>query len=272
MTNNIVALTGILAVVEQDGVLVVDSRLIAERLGIQHDSFLKTTRKHREKIESKFGQIRFQVGTVQNSVGAINEVTFALLTEPQANILMTLSRNTEQVVDCKLELVNAFEKAKQVVKTVIPALSEELQKLQLQNENMVLELKIHEARQKTIAAAGFLSLTAPALVEAIMFPGVTVVEKVEHIDRTVIVDRVGNVLSQLDGIGITQIQKQFGFTSTKAAWAWLESIGFGKTSGHWQEEMVAHSTPKLDRSMLAGLREKFAAHKGDRQVLLGESR
>ena len=70
-------------------------------------------------------------------------------------------------------------------------------------------------------------MSAPAIAEAILLPGVTVIEKVEHIDRTVIVDTSGRVVSQLDGVGITSIQKQFGFKSTKAAWAWLESIGYG---------------------------------------------
>lgn len=154
--------------------------------------------------------------------------------------------------------------------TVIPAMSEELRKLELQNKNMELQLKVYEAQQKTLSAAGLKALSAPALVEAIMLPGVTVIEKVEHIDRTVIIDRGGSVVSQLDGIGITSLQKQFGFKTTKAAWTWLESIGFGKESGHWQDEMTAHTTAKLDRSALTVLKQKFSQHFGDRQKLLGE--
>ena len=40
-----------LTVQDHQGVLVVDSRLIAERLGIQHESFLKTIRKYRERSQ-----------------------------------------------------------------------------------------------------------------------------------------------------------------------------------------------------------------------------
>jgi anti-repressor protein len=195
---------------------------------------------------------------------------YCLLNEAQSNFVMTLSRNSDQVVRCKLSLTQAFERAKSVIKTVIPAMSEEIQKLQLQNENMKLELEVHKERQRTLSAAGLMALTAPALVEAIMLPGVTVIAKAEYIDRTVVVDKNNRVLSQLDGIGITSLQKQFGFKSTKAAWEWLESIGYGKHSGHWQEEMTAHTTPKLDRSVMQELKEKFAAHHGDRQKLLGE--
>ena len=154
--------------------------------------------------------------------------------------------------------------------TVIPAMSEELQKLAMLNENMKLELQVHEARIRSLSAAGLMALTAPALVEAIMLPGITVIEKIEHIDRTVIMDRSGYVVSQLDGIGITSIQKQFGFKTTKAAWTWLESIGYGKESGHWTKEMTALETAKLDRSVLSHLKQKFAQHNGDRQTLIGE--
>jgi len=154
--------------------------------------------------------------------------------------------------------------------TVIPAMSEEMRKLELQNKNMELQLKVQDATQKTLSIAGMMSITAPAVVEAIMLPGITVIEKVELVDRTVILDRNGQVVSQLDGIGITALQKQFGFKTTKATWDWLESIGYGKESGYWQKEFTAHPTAKLDRSVMTTLKQKFAQHFGDRQKLIGE--
>lgn len=99
-------------VVDSGGVLVVDSRLISERLGIQHETLMRTVKRHQTRIEQKLGHLRFEVGTVTNSVGAVNETIYTLLTEPQATVVMTLSRNTEQVVECKFDLVQAFEKAK----------------------------------------------------------------------------------------------------------------------------------------------------------------
>lgn len=99
-----------------DGKLVVDSRLIAERLEVQHESFMRTVGKYKARIEAKFGHLRFETGTVRNSVGAVNRVIYVLLTEPQAGALMTLSRNTDRVVECKLELVEAFERAKELLR------------------------------------------------------------------------------------------------------------------------------------------------------------
>lgn len=152
--------------------------------------------------------------------------------------------------------------------TVIPAMSEDMRKLELENENMKLKLQVYEAQTRALAAASSLAIVAPAIAEAIVCPGVTIIEKVEHVDRTVVVDYSGQIISQNDGIGITAIQKQFGFSSTKKAWEWLESIGYGKNSGYWKPETTAHDTLKLDRAALKDLKSKFS--KGSRQRLIGE--
>ncbi|NEZ64647.1 hypothetical protein D0962_17940 [Leptolyngbyaceae cyanobacterium CCMR0082] len=100
------------------GELVVDSRLIAERLGIEHRSFVRTTKKYQPRIEKRFGHLRCEITTVKNSVGAENEAIHYLLTEPQATSLMSFSKNTEEVIECKLDLVEAFEKAKTALKSL----------------------------------------------------------------------------------------------------------------------------------------------------------
>lgn len=59
----------------------------------------------------------------------------AFLTEPQATLLMTYSRNTEQVRQCKRQLVKAFEKAKLVLSSAVELRVVELeQKLAAQSE------------------------------------------------------------------------------------------------------------------------------------------
>jgi len=45
------------------GVLLVDSRLIAQRLEIQHDNLLQTVQEYQTVIEEAFGVILFQTGT-----------------------------------------------------------------------------------------------------------------------------------------------------------------------------------------------------------------
>jgi phage regulator Rha-like protein len=101
----------------EDGALVVDSRLIAERLGVNHsDWYRNIVIKYQTETEQAFGHLRFENDTVTNSVGAVNTVKFALLTEDQATFLMTLSRNTPEVIACKQDLVIKFSRAKQLLK------------------------------------------------------------------------------------------------------------------------------------------------------------
>ncbi|WP_228059642.1 Rha family transcriptional regulator [Plectonema radiosum] len=101
-----------LDVTKYDGVLVVDSRLIAQELGIKHKNFLATLNKYIDEIEEDWGQVAFETETVTNSVGASNYLKYALLNEQQATLLMTYSRNTDPVRRCKRQLVKAFDKAK----------------------------------------------------------------------------------------------------------------------------------------------------------------
>ena len=103
-----------LNVTKYKGALVVDSRLIAQELDIKHKNFLATLNKYIDEIETDWGQVAFETETVINSVGASNCVKYALLTEQQATLLMTYSRNTFQVRQCKRQLVKAFDKAKEI--------------------------------------------------------------------------------------------------------------------------------------------------------------
>lgn len=128
-----------LQVTEQNGDLVVDSRLIAIRLNIQHETFMRTIKKYESKIEKRFGCIRFEIGVPESPTG--NPPKYALLTEDQATTLMTFSKNTDEVVECKLDLVAAFSEAKQIIQSVIPAQNDRLRELELINENMRLEIQ-----------------------------------------------------------------------------------------------------------------------------------
>jgi phage regulator Rha-like protein len=96
-----------------DGFLVVDSRLIAERLGIEHENFIGNIKKYQIQAEQAFGFLRFQTGEIQ---GRGRPSEYAFLTEEQATFYMTLSRNTPEVVQCKIELVQKFIEAKSLLR------------------------------------------------------------------------------------------------------------------------------------------------------------
>ena len=116
-----------LTVTERNGTLVVDSRLVAQELGIEHHTLLKTIDKYSARLETK-SPLRFEVDMVKRIQGGGSPTRYAWLDERQATLLMTYSRNTQQVLDCKDALVDAFVKAKQL----IPAQSQEIERLKLE--------------------------------------------------------------------------------------------------------------------------------------------
>jgi phage regulator Rha-like protein len=93
-------------------ILVVDSRLVATDLNIEHESFVRTIDSNKTIIESSFGILR---SDSDNKRGAGRPEKFFWLTEEQSTFLMTLSRNTPEVILCKANLVKAFFEARDIL-------------------------------------------------------------------------------------------------------------------------------------------------------------
>ena len=89
-----------LSVIERDGILVVDSRLIALDLGIAHKSLLETLDDYIDRIETAFGVVRFETEKPPKGSKGGRPERVAYLTEDQSTLLMTFSRNNPRVVDC----------------------------------------------------------------------------------------------------------------------------------------------------------------------------
>ena len=100
MSSNPLALTVI------DGTPLVDTRIIATGFGVQHQNTRELVDKYSEKFQS-FGSLRFETEVKKREIGATQE-KFYLLNEDQTYFLLTLTRNTAQVVDLKQRLVMAF--------------------------------------------------------------------------------------------------------------------------------------------------------------------
>jgi len=134
-----------------DSVNVVDSRLIAQELGIQHESFVKTIKTYKERLEKR-GVLRFEIGKPSKGSSGGRPETFYWLNERHCIFLVTLSRNTEQVVELKDKIEESFYQAKQFIlsqlktpQTYLEALKalvateEEKEILKLQNEQLEKE-------------------------------------------------------------------------------------------------------------------------------------
>lgn len=92
----------------------IDSRIIAEKLGIEHRALLQTIVKYQPEL-THFGAVAFEMQPLPN--GGI-PTRYALLNENQSIFLATLSRNTQKVVRFKMWLTAEFSKHRIDVKPV----------------------------------------------------------------------------------------------------------------------------------------------------------
>ena len=105
---------------EQNGVLLVDSRLLAQELGIQHRSFYqKLILKYQQEIEEDWGFLRFEIAKIAEASQRGRPEKYAYLTEQQSYLILTYSKNTVQARQCKRNLVKAFDEAKKLIQEVI---------------------------------------------------------------------------------------------------------------------------------------------------------
>lgn len=101
------------ALQEWHGEMRVDSRLMAEGLGIQHESVIKTLSAYADDF-AQLGVFRFEIGKPGAGSRGGRPEQYAFLNEDQAYLLLTYSRNTAKVRELKLKLVLAFREARQL--------------------------------------------------------------------------------------------------------------------------------------------------------------
>ncbi len=91
----------------------VDSRDMASSLDNGHRAVVALIDKYLPQFQ-KFGKVLFEKAALPASRTGQSE-RYALLTEDQSYFLLSLSRNTERVVDLKVRLVKAFREARLAV-------------------------------------------------------------------------------------------------------------------------------------------------------------
>ncbi|TAE74950.1 MAG: hypothetical protein EAZ85_03680 [Bacteroidetes bacterium] len=111
-----------------NGIQVIDSRIIAKGLNIKHKNLLETIRKYQKDLED-LGRFAFETETLQTK-GGKQEVNFCYFDELQCNFLVTLSRNTPEVVGFKKGLVVAFDNAKKEVSLLQEVIDESVDVLE----------------------------------------------------------------------------------------------------------------------------------------------
>jgi len=253
---------------ESNGVLVVDSRLVAQELGVNHgDWFRNVVIKYQQEIEADFGVFRFENDKpVKASCGGRPE-RFAFLTEEQATVLMTYSRNTERVRHCKRQLVKAFTEAKKIIKQVIPAQAQEIEKLKLELEVARAQKTAAEAQQKLLAASQALAIINPGLPALVLGKPEAVLTKTEVIEKTVLVNSKGKSIATYQGLSKTKLAQRYGMGKAKYFVEWLKSIG---KEDILQPGLTAAPCQYVPWQKVAELDKLWASRKGSRQILIGE--
>ena len=92
----------------------VDSRLLAQHLGNQHRPVMALIEKYADKFRG-LNQLLFKNAVGERLQGGGNPERFALLTEDQAYFLLSLSRNSERVVNLKVKLIQVFSEARRAI-------------------------------------------------------------------------------------------------------------------------------------------------------------
>lgn len=159
---------------------------------------------------------------------------------------------------------NYFADKAHQAETVIPAQAEKMRELEMQLDLARTQERLATTQCKLLATVQYLEAVAPGLAPLALGRTDAVVVQKEYI-QSVITDQ-----GKFEGVGITYIQKRLGFKSTKSAWDWLDSIGYGKDSGKWESQPAKVYTPRLTPDHLDAVIEKFTKKEGDRQRILFE--
>ncbi len=257
-----------LSINERNGVLLVDPRLLAQELGVQHRSFYqKLILKYQQEIEEDWGFLRFEIAKISEPSQRGRPENYALLTEQQSYLLLTYSKNTVQARQCKRNLIKAFDEAKKLIKEVIPAQNLEIEKLKLELEVAKAQERAAQAQSRLMAASSALAIINPALPALVLGRPDAVVTKTEVVEKTVLVNERGSAISTYEGISKTKLAKRYGMKKASEVVNWLKSIGKEDVLKPGLTAAPCHYIPWEE---VAELDRLWATHSGSRQILIGE--
>lgn len=246
-----------------NGQNVVDSRLIAQELGIKHKNLLDNIEKYCTELQ-QFGTVTFETETCKHSTGASVQ-KFVYLNENQATFVMTLSRNTKKVVALKANLVASFSKAKQVISEQ----GDRIKELELTNEHLRLQVQANQSALQLGQFRHLITTTCPEPTQQKIL-GYEIVEKV--VEKPTII-KENELINDGSTINKTQLCHRYGILTKNGKPNYsrlnklLEQTGCldGK---YWKESKVLRTNLEFDLQYLNELDQKL--DNKERQMWLGE--
>lgn len=139
---------------QENNTHVVDSRLIAQSLGLNHSNWMTNVfKKYSQVLENQFGKSILKMENPKGKGG--RPVKYVYLTEDQAIFLATLSRNTERVIAFKVKLVKSFMAARHQQLPAAPPQNLEFKRLRSEMERMKLDMDILKINMRETARATY---------------------------------------------------------------------------------------------------------------------
>lgn len=253
----------IIQIEDVNGVLVVDSRLIAAKLDVKHKNLIATINKYKEEAEEDFGVIAFETEKPLKGGQGGRPSEWAYLTEEHSLYFMALSKNTPKVRQCKRELVKAFSEAKRI----IPAQQHEIEKLKLELQLAKAQKENAAAQQKLLVSVQCLEAISPGLAPLALGNPDAVVERVEVVEHHAAIDGSGKTVAETTGTSKTAIANSLGMKKAKDLTNWLASIN---RMDLLETGMRIISCEYIPHESINEIRRLWGHHHGDRQKLLGE--
>jgi phage regulator Rha-like protein/ribosomal protein L7/L12 len=133
--------------------LVVSHRIIADKTKNQEKTISRLIRNHIKHLEL-FGKVGFEIQSVKNSVGALNEEKTFFLNEPQSTLLLTFMRNNEIVINFKVRLVKEFYKMRELLQSQNVSGNSQNEILQIEKEMIGLKTAIEILRPSQASKIG----------------------------------------------------------------------------------------------------------------------
>ncbi len=237
--------------------------------------FQKVIQKYQQEVEEDWGVLRFEIAKPPSGSRGGRPERYALLTEQQANLLLTYSKNTPQARLCKRKLVKAFEEAKKLIKEIIPAQTIEIEKLRLENDKLRLQVELAKAQQgaaaaqkQLMASCQTLALINPALPALVMGKSDALPPEKVVVEKTVLVDsRSKKPVAIHEGISKTKLSKRYGMRKPQDLVNWLKSIG---KEDVLESGLIAAPCQYVRWEKVQELDQLWSSSRGVRQKLLGE--
>ena len=96
-----------------------DSVRLAEGAGVMHKAVIQLINAHLDDVEA-FGRVEFQMRPLQTK-GGVQKTKICRLNEEQATFVISMMKNTKNVVAFKKELVRQFYEMKRLISTMVEA-------------------------------------------------------------------------------------------------------------------------------------------------------